>query len=384
MPMPFTVAHVNKFWGRDRGGIEAALHATAADLARRGFAVSVLACRPWRSAPRAFPPGVAGRELAAPVLASMPVHPAFPAALAATASRCDLLHFHLPFPLAEAAALALPKRVPWVATVHAEVLGRARPIAWAQSAVTRRFLARLDAVIVSSHATSRSAHLESCRGRLRVIPFGFDLAPFAPPRPAPRPRGAEPGIVFLGRLVRYKGLDVLLRALALLQPFAVRCDIIGEGRERPRLERLAAALGLASRVRFWGHLPDAALPARLAGADVFVLPSRTPAETFGVAQVEAMALGLPVVNTALSTGTDWVSRHGVTGLTVPPENPSALAAALRELLENRAFRLACGRRARARAHALFSIERQGPPLAALYHELLGVPCATALAHPGAA
>lgn len=369
--MAATIGQVNKFWGRDRGGVEAVVHAVAGDLGQRGYKVSVLACRPWQSASRGFPPGVEGRELAAPVLASMPVHPGFPRALAQLASRCDLMHFHLPFPLAEAAALALSKRTPWVATVHAEVVGHARPLRWAQRAVTRRFLDRVDVILVSSPASSQALHLQPYQERIRVMPFGFDLSLFAQAR---RPRaGGVPTAAFLGRLVPYKGVDVLLRAVASLGDLKLRCEIIGDGRERMRLQRLAAELGLGDRVKFWGHLPDAALPERLAAADLFVLPSRTQAETFGVAQVEAMAAGLPVVNTALATGTDWVSAHGLTGLTVPPEDPEALAHALRRLLEDRDFRLACGRRARARAQQLFSIQQQGPTLQALYQELLARP-----------
>ena len=101
-----------------------------------------------------------------------------------------------------------------------------------------------------------------------------------------------------------------------------------------------------------------------------------------MAQVEAMAAGLPVVNTALATGTDWVSAHGLTGLTVTPNDAVALEAALRRLIEDRPFRLACGRRARQRARALFSNERRGPELASLYRELL--PCPQPRPQPGIA
>ncbi|HUX65891.1 MAG TPA: glycosyltransferase [Terriglobales bacterium] len=367
------IGQVNKYWGRDRGGIEAVLHAEVCDLSRRGYRVGVLACRPQGSAARAFPPGVAGRELPAPVVASMPVHLGFPRALAELAAASDLLHFHLPFPLAEAAALRLVKRGPWVATLHAEVVGHAGWMRWAQRRITERFLRRVDAIVVSSASSSQVATLRPHQARVRVIPFGFDLAPFlaAPAAPgARRGRGEPPVVVFLGRLVAYKGVEVLLRAA---QALPARIHIIGDGRERPRLERLARELGLGGRATFFGHLPDAELPARLRAADIFALPSCTQAETFGVAQVEAMATGLPVVNTALATGTDWVSAHGLTGLTVAPGDPVALAAALRRLIEDRPFRLACGRRARQRARALFSLETRGPELAALYGELLPGP-----------
>ncbi|HVA62143.1 MAG TPA: glycosyltransferase [Terriglobales bacterium] len=374
------IGQVNKYWGRDRGGIEAVLHAEVCDLSRRGYQMAVLACRPRGSAARAFPPGVAGRELPAPVVASMPVHLGFPRALAELSATSDLLHFHLPFPLAEAAALRLAKRGPWVATLHAEVVGHAGWMRWAQRRVTERFLQRVDAIIVSSATSSQVATLRAHQARVRVIPFGFDLAPFlaAPAAPAAR-RREPPVVVFLGRLVAYKGVEVLLRAARALP---AHIHIIGDGRERPRLERLAQELGLGERATFFGHVPDAELPTRLRAADIFALPSCTQAETFGVAQVEAMAAGLPVVNTALATGTDWVSAHGLTGLTVTPNDAVALEAALRRLIEDRPFRLACGRRARQRARALFSNERRGPELASLYRELL--PCPQPRPQPGIA
>lgn len=360
-----SVGLVNKYWGRDRGGIEAVLHAQACDLSQRGYQVRVLACRPHASPARPFPPGVEGRELRAPVVASMPIHPGFGAALAQLAAASQVLHFHLPFPLAEAAALRLPKRGPWVATMHAEVVNHPAWMRRVQRAITARFLRRVDLILVSSPASSHCGTLAEFQTRVRVLPFGFDLDRFfaaggvrRPPRP--------PVLVFLGRLVRYKGLDVLLHAL---RDLPAELHILGEGRERAALEQLTAELGLKARVRFLGHIPEADLPARLAAADIFVLPSRSPAEMFGVAQVEAMATGLPVVNTALATGTDWVSPHGLTGLTVPPENPAALAAALRLLIEDRNLRLACGRRARTRARALFGIAERGAELAAAYAEL---------------
>src|SRR6185312_2002487 len=164
----------------------------------RGYRVSVLACRGWRTASRGFPPGIAGRELRAPVIASMPVHPAFPHWLAKLERESDLLHFHLPFPLAEAAALRLPQRIPWVATLHAEVVGHARPLRWGQRKITRRFLERVTAIVVSSPSGAIAERLRDCPERVHVIPFGFDLRPFLAGS-CGGDRGREPPtVLFLG------------------------------------------------------------------------------------------------------------------------------------------------------------------------------------------
>ncbi|HXR98555.1 MAG TPA: glycosyltransferase [Terriglobales bacterium] len=364
------IGHINKYWGRDRGGVEAVLHAQAVDLRRREYAVSVLACRRWGGAAREFPMGIAGRELVAPVVASMPVHFGFARAVRGLARECDLLHFHLPFPLAEAAALRLDKRIPWVATVHAEVLGHSAWMRYLQRRVTERFLQRMDAIIVSSATNSQVETLKAHQPRIRVLPFGFDLSAYLVLNHVGARAGGRLRVIFLGRLVAYKGIDVLLRALAKIETGTIEAEVIGIGVELQRLRRLTRELRLENRVAFAGHVADAELPRRLQAADVFVLPSRSAAETFGVAQVEAMAAGLPVVNTALRTGTDWVSVHGLTGLTVRPNDVEDLAGALRHMASQRDFRLACGRRARARVRELFSIERRGAEMAALYEELL--------------
>ena len=362
MPDPLPViGHVNKFIGRDRGGVEAVLDAEVRELARRGGRVRVLACRQWRSPARPAPAGVAVTELAAPVIASMPVRAGFARALRQLEHQCDLLHFHLPFPLAEAAALRMEKRIPWVATHHAGIHGHGQLGRWMQHTVTRPFLERVDAILVGAPPNARVASLAGLGDRVQVVPFGFDLRRYLACRR--RPGGRR--ILFLGRLVPYKGLDVLLHAMVGLD---ARLEIVGDGPERGRLERLARRLNLSAA--FAGHLPDAALPGRFAAAQVFVLPSRNAAETFGVAQVEAMATGLPVVNTALGTGTDWVSPDGETGLTVAPNDPAALRAALARMLDDHRLRFACGQRARERARELFTIERHGAALAGIYAGLL--------------
>ncbi len=135
----------------------------------------------------------------------------------------------------------------------------------------------------------------------------------------------------VARLEPQKGLDTLLEAIALLQSDIenVRCVIVGEGKERERLEVMARALGVADNVLFVGPRRD--VPVVLAALDVFVLPSRF--EGLSLALLEAMAMGCPVVATAVS-GSVEVVRHEETGLLVPPGNALALAEAIKRLLYN--------------------------------------------------
>jgi rhamnosyl/mannosyltransferase len=158
----------------------------------------------------------------------------------------------------------------------------------------------------------------------------------------------------VGRLVYYKGLDVLIQAMT-------KCPgtlaLIGKGPLEAGLRRLCTDSGIASRVKFLGQVSDEQLVSFYHAADLLVLPSTQPTEAFGLVQVEAMACGLPVVSTDLPTGVPWVNQNGVTGLVVPPGDPDALAAAISRLLDDRALRTQMGEAGRRRAVEQFSGER---------------------------
>ena len=191
-----------------------------------------------------------------------------------------------------------------------------------------------------------------------VIPFGIDTARLqrTPEVDAMVERISArypgPKVLFVGRLVPYKGLDVLLKAAqrdaghdADCRGRTARRAPQGPGRgRRPRI-----------RVQFLGHLTDKEIVANFHACDVFVLPSVTRAETFGVVQLEAMACGKPVVSTNLPTGVPWVNRHLETGLVVPPGDEDALAAALTTLVSDPAWSRRMGDRGQLRVHEEFTV-----------------------------
>jgi rhamnosyl/mannosyltransferase len=168
-------------------------------------------------------------------------------------------------------------------------------------------------------------------------------------------------------------VDVLIDAMASV-PGATAL-ILGDGPLRGQLAARAAASGVAGRVRFLGALPDAEVVAHLHACDVFVLPSVSRQETFGVAQLEAMACGRPVVSTDLETGVPWVNQHEVTGLVVPPGNSERLSDALGRLLSDEAFRHRLGAAARERVQREFTTERMAQRTVSLYRDVLaGATC----------
>jgi len=196
--------------------------------------------------------------------------------------------------------------------------------------------------------------------RLRHIPNGVDLARFAAPLAAAIP-GREPVVGTVAALRPEKALDRLLHAFrAATTAVPARLVIAGDGPERPRLEQMAAALGLAPRVHFTGHIAD---PAPLyAGFDVFALSSDT--EQMPLAVIEAMAAGLAVAGTDVGD-----VRHMLAADNAPfvvPREAGALAAALRELLAAPRLRARVGAANRDKARRDYDQETMFAAYAALF------------------
>ena len=209
--------------------------------------------------------------------------------------------------------------------------------------------------------------------RIRTIPSAVDPAMLWPRSSRQAVRTAEgvgleePLLLALAALVRRKGLDVLIEALRRLAAEGPppRLWIAGEGPERGALEAQALRAGLGDRVRLLGRREDAA--DLLAACDVFVLPSRR--EGLGVAALEAMAAGRPVVASRVG-GLAAAVLDGRTGLLVPPEDPAALAAAIATLLGDGALRSRLGAAGPARVEADFGAEGMVEAYEKLYREIL--------------
>lgn len=175
-----------------------------------------------------------------------------------------------------------------------------------------------------------------------------------PERPVRPPLTSPPTVVFAGRLVGEKGVDVLIEAFAQLRAHSpdARLIVAGDGPERDRLKTQVNDLGLSDAITLPGHLPRAELEQRFNQAWVQVVPSRW-AEPFGMVAAEAMMRGTAVVASA-SGGLLEVVQNNYTGLLVPPENVDALARALLTLLSDRALAERMGRAGRVVARAQFS------------------------------
>ncbi|MCM3880904.1 MAG: glycosyltransferase [Vicinamibacterales bacterium] len=297
--------------------------------------------------------------------------PAMPVRLAG--ERADLIVIHEPNPMALVSYfLARPagKLIVWF---HSEVI---RP-SWLYRVFYRPFLhfalSRASRIIVASPTLADSTpQLRGWRSKCAVIPYGIDVdddtsTDVAQQADAIGRRYERPIVLFVGRLVKYKGVDVLLEAMRDLPAVAL---IVGDGPERAALARQAEVLGVADRCRFLGEVPDEELAALYRACDIFVLPSVTRQEAFGVVQLEAMARGKAIICTDLGTGTGWVNQHGDTGLVVPPRDASALHAAIAELLANPDRRHLFGAAGARRVRAIFTVDRMIAAVLSLYRDVM--------------
>jgi glycosyltransferase involved in cell wall biosynthesis len=291
--------------------------------------------------------------------ASVPLCPSLPFEL--WRHRADCVVLHEPNPIAGTALFLRTPAPRFVIWHHSDLV---RPW-WAPPTygriVQRALYRRADCVIVSSPALAATCTLVRSAKRVAVIPFGVPLERYQRVDGASRARVAQlvaavpgPRMLFVGRLVYYKGLEVLLDAMERCQGSLV---IAGEGPLDGALRALVTGKRLGDRVLFAGHVSDADLPALYQACDVFVLPSIARTEAFGVVQIEAMAAGRPVVSTNLPTGVPWVNQHEVTGLVVAPRDPVALGDALGRLLDDDALRRRLGEGGLQRAQVMFSRER---------------------------
>ena len=166
---------------------------------------------------------------------------------------------------------------------------------------------------------------------------------------------------------------MLVRA-AVGQSFEVW--IVGEGRERERLEQLIESLGVADRVRLLGSVPESERVKLMSIADVFVMPSVTNAETFGLVQLEAMAAGRPIVNTALDTGVPHVARDGIEAITVPPGDAGKLSDAINTLIADPERRQRMGLAARQRAITRYSTTAFKEGVETMYRQVIAAKVAS--------
>jgi len=275
----------------------------------------------------------------AKLLASQPLGLRYFLQCLSAARSADIVHLHVPNMLGALCALFIPLKTRLLVHWHSDVidkgfLGRIlRPL---ESALLRR----ANSIVATSQVyADASETLAPFKNKITVVPIGVPDAKHKgngsrlPPALQAK-IGSKKIILAVGRLVPYKGFNVLIQAAQRLVKDSV-VVIVGGGPLQGELQQAVELCGVKDRVLLTGRLSDAALHALFERATLYCLPSTYRAEAFGVVLLEAMAYGLPIVASDIAgSGVPWVNQHGLSGLNVPMSDPKALAEACNKILNS--------------------------------------------------
>lgn len=279
--------------------------------------------------------------------------------------RPDLVHLHGYKATILAGLLAGIGRMPAVATFHTEAKRAVGLDTYVR--IETRVLRRLRAVVAVSEPIRAELRERGVRAdRIQVIPNGIEDS-FDPGARGngERSTNAGPRLLFVGRLVEGKNVDLLIQAVADLRTEfpALELEIAGDGPERSDLEARARDLGVQDRVRFLGFVEDVPL----SRCDCFVLPSRT--EGMPISVLEAMSAGLPILTTTVGS-VPSVVRDGREAMLVPPDRRDALVSGLRAILADPGLQRRLGSAARRRFELEYTAGRMAERYAEFYDRIL--------------
>ena len=366
------VLQLGKFYDPFVGGMETVLKEICESLADQVEFQVVVANTRWRTEHENRKVPVT-RVASMGKLFSCSIAPSYP--VWARRFDSDLIHVHLPNPLAELSALMADRDIPVVAQFHSDVV-RQRNLLRLYGPFLEAFYRRANCIVVPTpRHIEISRFVSKYRDKCRVVPFGVPVSRFeldeSGRKKVDELRNGLPSVLCVGRLVSYKGVEFLIRALESVK---ARLRIIGTGPLEGSLRNLVQERGLGNRIEFLGHVSAQDLVAYYHACDVFVLPSITNAEMFGVVQLEAMACRKPVISTDLPTGVSWVNQHGKTGYVVAPGNAEELAKGIEHLLSNRHLREEMGEAGRLRVEQHFTSTKMAAALLQVYQEMMDQPC----------
>lgn len=365
------VIQVNKLYYPHTGGIENVVRQLSLGLKDKVYLEVLVANEKLKTETEIIEDIKVTRVASLGRLQSAPLVPTFPFWL--KKKRADIWHFHSPFPTGELSYLIGRPKGKLVLTYHSDII-RQKRLLRLYAPFLRSFLDKVDIVITASpQMIDSSPFLHPIAEKCRVIPFGIDTSRFnRTDRIVAKvselgERHGEDFILFVGRLIYYKGLEYLIRAMAEIDKNLV---IIGTGPMEAEMKTLAQELGIARRVDFVGKVSDDDLPAYYHACGLLVLPSIERSEAFGLVQLEAHACGKPTISTSLPTGVQFANLDRVTGLVVPPRDVEALATALKRILTDDALRAKYGSQAKARVESEFTVELMCERVLAVYEELV--------------
>ena len=363
------VLQVNKFYYPHIGGVEHIVQQIAEGLCRE-TAMTVLACQPKGAGSTEEINGVTVRKSSSVgTYFSMPLSFSFFRDFTRMSPKADIVHIHMPFPLGDAALFLSKYKGKVILWWHSDIV-KQKKLLILYRPLMKWLLKRADKIIVATEGhIAHSDYLPPYKEKCVIIPYGTNLSFSQNHEPDGNKTESTKNIrlLYVGRLVYYKGCDILLKAMAKVE--GVSLTIIGDGVLKDDLQKLSAELNVSDKVTFKNNLSSSELSQEYAACDIFVLPSVAKSEAFGLVQIEAMAHGKPVINTDLPSGVPYVSLHNITGLTVPPKDDDALAKAIQSLADNTELRAKFGAAAKKRAENEFSETKMLKSILTLYKKI---------------
>ena len=370
------VLQVNKLYYPETGGIERIVQQISEGISDKVH-VEVLVCNDKNQSKKEIIHGVyVYRTASLGMLYSMPISIMFLFKFHSMAKKKDIVHIHLPFPLADVACFLSGYKGKVVLWWHSDIV-RQKKFLLVYKPFMNALLRRADTIIVATKGhIEGSKYLKKYENKCQIIPYGVmnsidrDGMNYCISHKDQKSKCIESKVVqflFVGRLVYYKGCDVLIKAMKNAKNAYL--TIVGEGNNKQELMQLVEVLDIKDKVKFVGKVSDIEVREYLKKCDVLVLPSVARSEAFGLVQIEAMSYGKPVINTNLMSGVPYVSINKQTGITVEPNNIEELANALQYMVDHEDERARMGENARERVSSCYSEETMIESLLDLYQDI---------------
>lgn len=374
------ILQVNKLYYPYTGGIEYVIRQIAEGL-HQETDMKVLVCGEKRETVREKIHGIPViRTGSLGMIGNMPISLKFISEFRKQAKEQDILFFHMPFPTGDLAyffsGIRDKKIILWW---HSDIV-RQKRLMFLYRPLMEWFLRKADRIIVATKGHIQgSQYLKPYQDKCRVIPYGvrkeieedsYDYLCQVKIEKEKNKKITKKKVrfLFVGRLVYYKGCDILIKAWKGLKN--AELIVVGSGNLEKEMKQYVQKASFLGQVCFKGNLSDKQVMEEYRKCDVLVLPSIARSEAFGLVQIEAMSYGKPVINTFLPSGVPYVSLHQVTGLTVEAGNIDALHQAMSWMITHPQERKQMGEAARKRVEKEFLVEKMMDRIMDICQELV--------------
>lgn len=286
--------------------------------------------------------------------------------------KSKIIHVHLPNPLADFSYLIARPAGKLLVMYHSDIV-RQRILLPLYRPILLALLRRAELIIATSQNYIDSSYiLRRFYHKCVVVPLGVNLERFKLTDSIQekvneiRNKFGNRILLFVGRLVYYKGLEYLIEAM---RDISAHLLIIGTGPLERKLNNMARTFSVENKISFLYQISDEDLPAYYHASEIFILPSIERSEAFGIVQLEAMACGKPVISTRLNSGVPFVNLDGETGVVVEPRSSKEISRAANMLLSDERLRRRLGEKGRSRVEEMFTKERVATQIKEIYRRL---------------